>query len=60
MRLVTVNGEREVLGRNSAVKLILALDHCPMCGLLPEEHKDNECELRYTPETEYREEQWLP
>jgi hypothetical protein len=60
MKLVNINGEREVFGRNAAVKLIIAMDHCPQCGLLPEEHRDEECDLHYAPETEYREEQWLP
>ena len=60
MKLVRINGELEVLGKNSAVKLILAMEHCPMCGVLPEEHRDSECDLRYYPSDEYREERWLP
>jgi hypothetical protein len=58
MQLVTINGEREVLGRNAAVKLIIAMEHCPRCGLLPEEHDDEYCDMRYS--FGLREEQWLP
>ena len=48
--LVNINGEREVLGRNAAVKLILAKNHCPVCALLPTEHDDKHCDMRYVEE----------
>jgi hypothetical protein len=60
MELVNINGEREVFGRNAAVKLIIAMEHCPQCGLLPKEHDDEQCEMHYVPQDELREEQWLP
>ena len=50
MKLVTIDGEREVLGRNAAVKLILAMEHCPRCSMLPSEHDNEHCEMRYTKE----------
>lgn len=50
VKLVRINGELEVLGRNSAVKLILAKEFCPVCALLPAEHDDDFCNMRYTKE----------
>ena len=50
MKLVRINGELEVLGRNSAVKLVLAKEFCPVCALLPAEHDDDFCNMRYTKE----------
>ena len=50
MKLVRINGELEVLGKNSAVKLILAKEFCPVCALLPAEHDDKHCPMRYTKE----------
>ena len=48
MKLIKVNGEREVLGRNAAMKLLLAMEHCPVCGLLPTEHDDEFCDMRFS------------
>jgi ribosomal protein S27AE len=59
MKLVSIDGEREVLGRNAAVKLMLAMETCPNCGLVPAKHNDETCEWRYEAEIQ-TEEQWLP
>ena len=50
VKFVRINGELEVLGKNSAVKLILAKEFCPVCALLPAEHDDKHCPMRYTKE----------
>jgi ribosomal protein S27AE len=29
------------------MRKLLAMEHCPRCGLLPAEHDDTTCEMRY-------------
>ena len=34
-------------GINERMKLLLAMKHCPQCGLLPRDHDDQSCDMRY-------------
>jgi hypothetical protein len=47
MELVKVNGEWRIFGRAEALKLIIAMPHCPKCMLLPAEHNDEKCPMRW-------------
>jgi glutamate mutase epsilon subunit len=34
-------------GINERMKRLLAMPHCPQCGLLPREHDNYTCDMRY-------------
>ena len=63
MELVKVgDSEFEVFGKRAAMKLILAMPHCPKCALLPDEHNDDKCPMRWigdSPEGLKRRLTWL-
>jgi hypothetical protein len=35
-------------GINERMKMLYAKEHCPQCALLPAEHDDEYCDMRYT------------
>lgn len=34
-------------GINERMKRLLAMPHCPQCALLPRDHDDDHCDMRY-------------
>ena len=47
LKLIRVGKDREVDGVRSRMKLLYAKDFCPVCALLPVEHDDERCDMRY-------------
>lgn len=35
---------------NERMKRLYAMQFCPRCGLLPREHRNDECDMRYSKE----------
>jgi hypothetical protein len=50
LKLIRIGEDREVDGIHARMKLLYARDFCPACALLPEEHDDEACDMRYTKE----------
>lgn len=42
-----LHSKTEVDGINIRMKRLLAMKHCPQCGLLPREHDNSACDMRY-------------